>query len=613
METTSKTLGELVRKNEEDYITGDTTISKYVTFSLSENINKIDAYINSKHISGVTDSMGRDKPFFNIVTAAINIWYRATDIDRKDIKVKATKTTNIFHSFLATQLLQNWMRRVNFGAFLNDWGRTLARYGSAVVKFIETDGKLHSMVVPWNRLIIDPVDFNNDVIIEVLELSASDLRNRKGYDKDMVNKLIESSVARETLDKQKKDTKTNFIKLYEVHGELPLSYLTGNESDENIYVQQMHVISYLESKEKGKYDDYCLIKGREEKNPYMITHLIKEDGRSQSIGAVENLFEAQWMVNHTKKQIKDQLDLASKLIFQTSDGNFVGQNALNDIETGDVLIHAVNQPLTQVANNSHDITALQNYGGEWKQLGTEINGISESMMGNTAPSGTAWRQVEALLNESHSLFEMMVENKGIHIEEMLRVYVIPFLKKQMDNSDEITAILEQHDIEKIDKKYVPYEATKRLAKKLINEIITTGEIPEVTDEMKQVEVDGVKAELDAQGNQRYFKPDELTDMTWKELLRNIEWELEIDVTGEQTDNKSDMATLATVFQTVIAQQGQPMSPEAKLMFNKILSKTGTVSPMELSSLNSSSIQPQQSAVPQGAGVGADMSKIMGEK
>ena len=615
MQDYDKTLGELVRKNETDYIAGTTTISKYVDFSLSENINKIDAYLNSKHVSGSEDSMGREKPFFNIVTAAVNIWYRATDIDRKDIKIKSTNTRNIFTSFLAGVWLQNWMKKANFGSFLNDWGRTLARYGSAVVKFIETDGKLHSIVVPWNRLIIDQVDFNNDVVIEVLELSASDLRNRKGYDQEIVDKLIESTVARETLQKNRKDNKTNFIKLYEVHGELPLSYLTGRDSDDDTYVQQMHVISFLESKDTGEFDDYCLIKGKEEKNPYMITHLIKEDGRTQSIGAVENLFEAQWMINHTKKQIKDQLDLASKLIFQTSDGNFVGQNALSSIESGDILIHAVNQPLTQVANNSHDITALQNFGSEWKALGTEINGISESMMGNAAPSGTAWRQVEALLNESHSLFEMMVENKGIHIEEMLRIYVIPFLKKQMNNSDEITAVLEQYDIEKIDKKYVPYEATKRLAKKLINEIITTGEIPEVTDEMKQESTDSVTQELDAQGNQRYFVPDELTDKTWKELFKDIEWELDIDVTGEGSDNKSDMATLSTVLQTLATNPGMLNDPRANMLFNKILTKSGTVSPMELSSLNSTSVppqpQPQTSAAPNGgAGVGADMSKLM---
>lgn len=46
---------------------------------------------------------------------------------------------------------------------------------------------------------------------------------------------------------------------------MPLSYLTGKEKDENEYVQQMHVISYVAGKEKGKYDDFCLIKGKEEK------------------------------------------------------------------------------------------------------------------------------------------------------------------------------------------------------------------------------------------------------------------------------------------------------------------------------------------------------------
>jgi len=152
----------------------------------------------------------------------------------------------------------------------------------------------------------------------------------------------------------------------------------------------------------------------------MITHLIEEDNRSQAIGAVEHLFEAQWMNNHTAKGIKDHLDLASKLIFQTADETFVGQNAIQAIETGDILVHAPNEPLTQLNNSSHDITQMQNYGQMWKSLGNEITGISEAMMGSTPKSGTAWRQTEAILSESHDLFELMTENKGLHIEEMMR-------------------------------------------------------------------------------------------------------------------------------------------------------------------------------------------------
>jgi hypothetical protein len=127
IQTNSK-IGELVRKAETDFISGTTQTSKYVSESLYEDINRIEAYLNSKHISGETDSLGREKPFFNIVLAARNIWFRATDIDRKDIRVKATKRQDYIRTFLATIHLQDWMRRTNFGKFLNDWGITLASY-----------------------------------------------------------------------------------------------------------------------------------------------------------------------------------------------------------------------------------------------------------------------------------------------------------------------------------------------------------------------------------------------------------------------------------------------------------------------------------------------------
>lgn len=591
-----KNLCDLVRKNELQFTSEESQLSKYVSISLYENINKIDAYLNSKHISGSEDSQGNEKPFFNIVTAARNIWMRATDIDRKNIKMRAVKTTDIFLDFLATRKLQDWMKKENFGEFLNEWGRTLASYGSAVAKFIETDGKLHSMVVPWNRLIVDQIDFDNDVVIEVMELTPAQLRKRN-YDKVQVENLIKAATTRKLADGTQQDNKTGYIKVYEVHGEMPLSYLKEGGS-ETEYTQQMQVISFVAGKNNGDYEDFTLYKGKEEKNPYMITHLIKEDGRTMAIGAVENLFEAQWMLNYTKKQIKDQLDLASKLIFQTSDPNYVGRNAMSDVDNGDVLVHAPNEPLTQLANNSHDITSLQNFGTEWKNLGSEINGISESMLGNAAPSGTAWRQVEALLQESHSLFELMTENKGIQLEKMLRLYIIPYLKKQLDSTDEIVAVLEAYDIDRIDKKFIPYEATKRLANKLINQIIETGEIPLVTQDQIDTEEQGVKDDLVQQGTSRFFKPSELKDITWKQLFKDFEWEVEVDITGEQADNQSDMATLSTVFTTIAGNPQILENPKVQMLFNKILAKTGVVSPIELQEMGNMEVpaqpvQPQQ--------------------
>lgn len=594
---------ELVRKQEQNYITGSTTISKYVEFNQHENIEKIDAYLNSKHISGDTDSLGREKPFFNIVTAAVNIWYRATDIDRKDIRLKASKQSQILTAFLATVHLQNWMRKENFGAFLNEWGRSLARYGSTILKFVEKDGELHCMVMPWNRMIVDPIDFDAAPRIEILELTPAQLRQRKGYDQKMVEKLIDAQAARETIDKQKKDNRDNYIKVYEVHGELPLSFITGKEEDEKTYVQQMHVVSFLESKEsKGDYEDFTLVKGRESKDPYMITHLIKEDGRTQAIGAVEHLFEAQWMTNHTAKAIKDQLDLASQLIFQTSDGNFVGRNMLTNIMTGDILIHQENQPLTQIQNNSHDITSLQSFAAQWQALAKEITSTPDAITGSTMPSGTAYRQVAILNQEAHSLFEIMTENKGLYIEDMLREYIIPYLKKGLDTSDEIAATLDSQGITQFDSMYVPMEVVRRDNEQLIKHILSP-EFTKIGSPLAQ-NLDHVQTAQEVQnglntlGQQRFLKPSDIPSKTWKEIFKDFEWEVEVEVTDETTDKNTVLTTLSTVLQNIAANPMLLQDPNAKLIFNRILETTGAISPLEIAATPKPSPLPVQPVQPQ---------------
>jgi hypothetical protein len=574
---------ELVRKLEDDYIIGTTTIGKYVDFSQYENVEKIDAYINSKHISGDKDSKDRDKPFFNIVTAARNIWYRATDIDRKNIKIRATKHEQKVAAFVATLHLQEWMKRTGFGIFLNDWGRSLATYGSSVLKFVEKGGELIPSVVPWNRLITDTVDFEANPKIEVLWMTPAQLLNNKAYDQKIVKKLLDTRSARENTNKQRKDNKSDYIKIYEVHGQMEKSFLTGKKSDEDVYTQQMHVVTFLEGKGKGKFDDFTLYKGSEAKDPYMITHLIKEDGRAMSIGAVESLFEAQWMVNHSQKAIKDQLDLASKLIFQTSDGNFVGQNVLSAIETGDILIHANNEPLTKINNDATDITSLQNFSKQWEVLSQSITSTPDAMRGTNQPSGTAWRQVEALRQESHSLFELMTENKGLAIEQMLTQYIIPHLKKLMDTPDELAATLDSVGIMEFDSMYVPNEAIRR-DNEQIKKTILSGEIAQNLD--RTVLENDIKKELTSLGNQRFIKPSDLDGVKWKEALKDLEWEVDCEITEEARDKMAIMETLKTVF-TSLANPNTAAAletPKGKFIFNKILEETGAVSELELSQI-----------------------------
>jgi len=589
MQKTQESVGGLVRNLENDFINGTTTISEYVSYSLYEILNTIDAYLNSKHLTGNEDSLGREKPFFNIVIAIRNIWNRATDLDRKHIRFKSDKSKDEMANYIATIHLQKWMDKENFGQFLNDWGLMLAGYGSAVVKFVKQKGRLIPSVVSWNRLIVDAVSFDDNPVIEVLELTPAQLRKNKAYDQDQVESLIDAVRSRQTTGKQTKDNNDNYVRVYEVHGELPLSYLTGNERDEKTYVQQMHAVSYISGDKKGEYEDFTLVSGREE-NPYMITHLIKEEGKTLSLGAVQTASEAQWMNNHTIKAIKDQLDLSSKIIFQTADPSFVNQNVLKKIEQGQILITAENKPITHINSQANDITALQNFGQMWKDIAQEQASTPDIMGGNNMPSGTAFRQAAIIQQEAHSNFDMMVENKGLALEQMMRNWITPYLMTKMDTTEEISATLDAYGISKIDKRFVANKAIESYNRKAVKLALgETDEIPDMGLEQQQV-----KQGLD--GEQRYFKPSDIETKTWKEYLKDFEGEARYEITNENTDKQATFDTLNSVFTVLATNPMILQDPNVRLVFNKILTETGRVSPMEIQEA-----QTAQATVPQMAG------------
>jgi hypothetical protein len=565
---------------------------------MHDTIERVDAYLNSKHISGDKDSLGRDKPFFNIVSAATNIWYRATDLDRKDIRFVPKDNASVPLAFVANVMLQNWMDENRFGQFLNAWGRALARYGSAVVKFVEQDGTLKASVVPWNRFIADPVQFDALPRIEKFYLTPAQLRKNPMYDQDIVDKLIAAKAARKTMNDQEKDTQDEFIELYEVHGDLDTRLLEDNPNltmeDKDIkYRQQMHVVSYV-ADEKGAYDDFTLYRGKEAKDPYMITHLIEEDGRTLSIGAVEYLFDAQWMVNHGQKNIKDTLDLASKLIFQTSDTKFMGRNVLSAIETGEILVHSPDRPLTRLANDNPNITAAQNLITVWQSLAQEITSTPDALRGNTLPSGTPYSLAAYSGGQANSLFEIMTENKGLHIEDMLREYIVPHLKKRLRSKDEVMGILDDAGIQEIDAMYIPREAASRYNKQVKRDLIE-GKIPTPYDPgMAQAEV---QREMSALGNKRSFKPDELDEKQWEEMFYDFDWDcIRAEVTNENNDKQATLQTLASLYTSLAGTD--PV--KANVVLGRILTETGVFSPMQLGSVST----PTPMVAPGGGGAEA---------
>ena len=258
----------------------------------------------------------------------------------------------------------------------------------------------------------------------------------------------------------------------------------------------------------------------------------------------------------------------------------MGKNALTSIEQGDILRHQPNMPLTQVANNSHDITALQNDQTNWKGQGMEVTSTPDALRGNTMPSGTPAILAEQLAQQSSSLFEIMTENKGLAIEEMMTRFILPFLDKKMDTSEEIMATLSNEGIKEIDEMYIPNEAIRRY-NEYAKETILSGGVP--SPYSPQEAQQQVMNELKPMGNKRSFKPSDIPTVTWKKLFAGFKKRAEVEVTNEMHDKRTLLSDLNATLANVV-KMGDVQN--ARLVLGKILEETSVMSPNELAQIQS---------------------------
>ena len=566
---------QIIKKQEQNLLFGKPIkIGKYAEHDHTEKVSTITAYLNSQHISGKRDSQGREKPFLNIVIVAAYVWYKLTNISRRHIKFRAPNSKKRLKALVATLKLREWMNKKNFGQWLNKWGWTLSCYGSAVSKFIEKDGKLIPSVISWDRMICDPVDFDGNPKIEKIYYTPAQLRQQP-YNPDRIEEAIKSfKDIRENIDGEDIDVSNEYIGVYEVHGNLPLSLLTDREEDENIYRQQMHVVFIIQN-ENSEDTEISLYRGKEEKDPYVITHLLEQEGRTLSIGAVESNFDPQWMVNDMAKKTLDQFEIASKLVMQTSDPNFVGKNYLKDFDTGFVAVHEEGKPLNAMNNQSHDIPQIMSFLDLWKQQSREISGSHESVTGQTLPSGTPYRLGMMLNQEARGLFDVFRENKGLSLEYILRTHVIPHFKKTLKTTDELVAILYGEELEEFDKLALPANLQKQIMLSLKKDHIPT-----------QEEMMSIIDEENRETNVRVITPSK-GDKTWKDVFKDFEWDVEIDITGESRDKSAVITSLDTLFQRMIADPEAFGPEDRRRMMNKIIDEIGpdVISPLQIKGIS----------------------------
>jgi hypothetical protein len=99
--------------------------------------------------------------------------------------------------------------------------------------------------------------------------------------------------------------------------------------------------------------------------------------------------------------------------------------------------------------------------------------------------------------------------------------------------------------------------------------------------MQQVNEKGMQEALNEQESIRTFRPDEIESVTWADVFKDFEWNIKMNVTGENSNDDNMVQTLTTALQIVGSNPQALQNPTFALLFNKIISMTGAVSPLEI--------------------------------
>jgi hypothetical protein len=457
-------------------------------------------------------------------------------------------------------------------------GQTRAKYGGVLVKKIEQDGDLRLHVMAWRDMVTDQVDIRSGVKIFRDYYTPADLKKMTPKWKNVNDAIAAAKKSKEATpnDGTKNETPGAYVPVYFVDGVLPTCYLRGTSEkygddygSEDEY-ERLTFVVVLDESDKEKTSGATLYAGRMDEDPYKYLEYEKVPGRGLGIGVVEDLFEAQVWTNYTAKQKKDMLDLAGKILFQTSDTSIAAKNVLTDLEVGEVITTAPNMPITQVNNVPIAYQAIKDLGEDWDKQGERVSSTFNAMTGEDTPATQPWSTTSLLNQQAGSTFEYRREEAGEFLREIFMDWVLPFLVKQIKKDKELTATLEPEELELVSDAIANHEALS-----FAKEQVLAGNL------VTQQDVDAVKAaarESSMKLRRKGFKD-------FADIFDEYAALVDVITTGEQKNKVAVMQTIDSAFKFIASMQlpdGRNLVLEdgpMRKLFLQLMEATNVISPL----------------------------------
>lgn len=561
-----KNVFDYIKTEENNYQQVPITVIEGYEWSMYKHCRLTTLYLNSKYESGNSDN----KPYKNIILDKINLQHRAIEFDVKDIQVYVDNPENYYKSLLTRKYHAKWARENNLGTFIDELAEVFTDFGGVLVRKNSTEPRPE--VIPFNKIaFVDQTDILSGAICLKHFYTPSQMKKEKWNQKE-VDYVIQMAAAqpkgKETAQtKQIIKTPTNYIEVYELHGELPLSFLKEDAS-ETEFSRQMHIVAFYKDP-KGERQGVTLYSGTQLENPFKFTVRDKIYGRALGRGGVEELFEDQVWVNYNEIQQKELLDQASKIVYQTADKGFATRNKNTDnLQQGQTLITEEGKPLSQLNTQPVSLPLFANASERWDNHAKTVSGAFDTISGEQSKSGMPFRLGMLLNQEAHSLHLYRKEKLSMFVQEIYRDWILKWLVKEMQNEQVFMDTLSLDEMEQIATSISTQQVNDFIKEKFFKFELPT---PEEVEAMRQ----SAMLTFKMGGNRKFFK-------ILKGELNNLPLDVDIIISGEQRNNALVAEKLSSIFSQIAQNPGILDNPDMRKLFNEILEASG-VSPLSISS------------------------------
>lgn len=562
----SSSIFKIIETYERDFIDKSIDIVDGYSFSQLKTVKA-----NQRGYAGIFESGNIDefgyKYYYNMGKPRVKNAAKNVDIDTKDINIRATSPDNYYKAWIMRRDVKRWMRERNLGVIFNDMAVLTPKYGTFVLK--KVGGKEIVRKVNLKNL-------KNDQTCEKLEYSGWVIEDHyytpaelkaeielRGWEAEKVEMAIRSfQINRkenydDNIDTSEPQGSAQYIHVKEFYGSVPKSCYEEGQADDEYGLYNFILISPEHKAEPstGEAEKQGLILYKKEiksiADVYKEVHFDREEGRWLGVGIIEDLRDAQIMKNEQINQMMLAIKLANLILFQTGDET-ISRNILTDLVNGDII--KVKSELKRISTENQGLNTDTLLSQEIQKIADSLSNSFEVTTGETLPSGTPFSLGNLIDKNANKLFDFILENMGMFVQDVFESWIIPELEKDL-SAKHLLEITDEKEM-----KWIMERVRKSSTWNAVAEYIkTSGQMPT----MGEVQI------AERVLTERMDDPESLA-LDLPDNFYNFSKAVEVNVTDERHNKGEQLTTLGSIMQVLGTNPDMINSP----VFQQILDIAG---------------------------------------